>query len=78
MRILALQDEEKGVLTAFIACAIEYDEEKQGISFISYDNNYYYIPDVSLNDYNSICRTLVLNGYCDVTRHGEILVYGDE
>lgn len=78
MRILALSNKENGALTTFIAYDIEYDEKNKGIGFFAYDDNYYFIPDVSLNDYNNICRSLMLNGYCDVTRYGEILVDDEE
>lgn len=71
MRVLALENDKTNEYTAFVADDVFYDDEIDGIGFFSGDN-YYYIPNVSIQDCNYVCQKLVLEGFCDVTRFGEI------
>lgn len=72
MRVLALQDVKTGEYAAFTVDDVQYDEEVAGVGFHTPDGHYYFIPNLSMQECNNICRNLVLQGYCDVTRYGEI------
>jgi len=72
MRILALDDKEKGTNIVIEVEVALYDVECDGILFFEPDGSEWYIPNVSISDHNYVCRELMMNEYCDVTRFGEI------
>lgn len=78
MRILAVIDEKTNELAAIEVIDVDYDAEEGCVDFLAVNDRLYYIPKVSLSDSNDICRNLVIHGYCDVTRYGELMEYTDD
>ena len=72
MRVLALENKITNEYIAFVVNEVVYDEDFNGMGFWS-ENEYSYIPNVSLQDFNYVCQKIVLDGFCDVTRFGEIM-----
>lgn len=70
MRVLVLADKEKNECMVFEITSVWYDDDK-GFSFHSLEGDYYYIPNISFEDYNYLCRKIFEYGDLDLTAYGE-------
>ena len=74
MRVLALADDEKNEYTAFEVIDVEYDYAEKGIRFCTKTKDLCYLLNTTIEDCNYICKKLVFDGFCDVTRFGAIYI----
>lgn len=78
MRILAMQNKIKNEYAAFEIDSIWYDDEHQGLAFHTLEDVCCYISNISLEDYNRICKTVVERGYFDLTSYDEFEIDEEE
>lgn len=80
MRVLVLDNSKKRIYGVYEIIDLFYEEELLTLAFQTIDNYYFYIPDISIGLFNSLCKQLVIEGYLDLYLYGEIqsLDFADE